>query len=81
VKSRMIQAASYIPDADKKLYSDLKVMHSAAGFYIGTVYDCPDLGPCPGSRDSGYYSDRASCEKDLADALANPEEFKWRMEP
>jgi len=36
MKSHMIALASYIKD--KESYSDLQVMHSGAGYYIGTVY-------------------------------------------
>lgn len=44
----------------KNGYSDLMVMKSAAGFYVGTYYrDCEFSEEgflCPGSRDSGYFA-------------------------
>lgn len=45
---------------DNSGYSELQVLKSAAGYYIGTLYtngpdsDCPGLVE-PGSRDSDYY--------------------------
>lgn len=37
-------------------YSDLQVLRSAAGFYIGTTYMDPENGwQEPGSRDSDYF--------------------------
>jgi hypothetical protein len=61
MRSPMIQNADYIDHEDKRNYSDLQVMKSAAGYYIGTVYNGPD-GPEPGSRDTGYYQKREMAE-------------------
>jgi hypothetical protein len=66
MKSLMVESLACI--ADKENYSDLQVMHSAAGFYIGTCYYDPVTGPEPGSRDSvEYYSTRTEAQ----DALNN----------
>lgn len=51
-------------------YSDLKVLSSAAGFYIGTLYEEFDAGgKCvwqePGSRDSGYFRTADDAAKEL----------------
>lgn len=48
------QVESYCPDPEN--YSDLQVMKSPAGWYIGTVYNSPDGYTEPGSRDSQYFS-------------------------
>jgi hypothetical protein len=56
MKSPMILNAGYISDEDKKLYSDLRVLKSGAGFYIGTTYYNKEGGFIePGSRDSQYF--------------------------
>lgn len=36
-------------------YSDLQVLESAAGFYVGTTYANPTGFTEPGSRDSDYF--------------------------
>ena len=50
---------SYPNDLEVGTYSDLQVMKSAAGYYVGTFYmDSLDSGEtflCPGSRDSQYF--------------------------
>ena len=46
-------------------YSDLKVMKSAAGYYVGTVYINDDGFVEPGSRESGYFKTREEAEKEL----------------
>lgn len=50
----------YPTDLKVGTYSDLTVMKSAAGYYVGTFYmDQLDSGEpflCPGSRDSGYFA-------------------------
>lgn len=46
--------------ADPENYSDLKVLSSNAGYYIGTVYTSPEGFNEPGSRDSHYFPDKAS---------------------
>lgn len=53
MKSPMIENADYIED--KKGYSELQVLSSAAGYYVGTTYTDEDGFTEPGSRDSGYY--------------------------
>lgn len=53
MKSPMVQNASYIED--KGNYSELQVMRSGAGYYVGTIYTGADGFQEPGSRDSGYF--------------------------
>ncbi len=40
--------------ADPENYSDLQVLRSAAGYYVGTIYN-NHTHPEPGSRDTGYF--------------------------
>jgi hypothetical protein len=48
----MVESASYVPDKGK--YSELQVLQSGAGYYIGTIYHGEDFDE-PGSRDSDYF--------------------------
>lgn len=54
MKSPMIQNSDYITNKDS--YSDLQIIKSAAGYYIGTLYTEKTYGfTVPGSRDSTSY--------------------------
>jgi hypothetical protein len=64
MKSPMVTNAPYI--TDKENYSDMRVMKSGAGFYIGTIHNDPDFGEEPGSRDSDYFSTKEEAESFLA---------------
>jgi len=46
-------------------YSDVKVLRSAAGYYIGTIFHHMDGYDEPGSRESGYYPTKELAEKAL----------------
>lgn len=67
MKSPMVTNLECIPD--KEGYSELKVLMSGAGYYIGTTY--LNIEPTgerweePGSRDSGYFNTREEAEKYL----------------
>lgn len=61
------------PDADR--YSDLKVMRSQAGFYVGTSYE----DGSPGSRDSGYHPSREAAERTLSLIISG--KIPPRMQP
>jgi hypothetical protein len=56
---KSLQVAKHnIPDADN--YTELQVMRSAAGYYVGTYYNnYDDIGALlfqePGSRESAYF--------------------------
>ncbi len=63
MKSPMIESADYIND--KVGYSDLQVLESPAGFYVGTMFNDPEDGQVPGSRDSGYFPSRDLAEEFL----------------
>lgn len=60
----MIESADWILPEDKPNYSDLKIMKSAAGYYIGTEYRYTHVSsPEPGSRDSEYFATSELAEK------------------
>ena len=46
-------------------YSQLKVMSSAAGYYLGTEYTNTDGFTQPGSRESGYFITKKQAEHAL----------------
>ena len=62
-----------LPDVHR--YSDLKVMKSQAGFYVGTTYD----DGSPGSRDSGYHPTRKAAERTLSLIVSG--KIQARMQP
>lgn len=64
MKSPMIVHATYLTEGEKSRYSDMQVLRSAAGWYVGTVYT-EDGVEERGSRDSGYYQTRAEAERHL----------------
>jgi hypothetical protein len=77
MRSPMIEQADYITDKDR--YSDMQVLRSAAGYYVGTLYHGEGLNE-PGSRDSeGYFKTRGEAEAHLADIKAG--KAKTRMTP
>ena len=59
----LTRAESICPDC--KVVLKPKVLHSGAGYYIGTFCDCG-----PYSRESGYFRTRAEAEKILPHYLA-----------
>lgn len=55
MKSPMVTNADYL--SEKTGYSDLQVLRSGAGWYVGTMYTDPADGfQEPGSRDSDYFA-------------------------
>lgn len=63
----LVSAKCEHPKAVRNGYTELQVLHSAAGFYIGTLYEEYDAnGKCvwqePGSRDSDYFRTEESAE-------------------
>ena len=70
-------------------FSELQVLRSAAGFYIGTTYTDPENGwGEPGSRDSDYFVHKEQAMMALAKLeelsgrpeLAEDEAFIWAWE-
>lgn len=70
MKSPMVQSLDSIED--KGRYSDLQVLRSGAGFYVGTIYHNPEGFDEPGSRDSDYFPTREQAEAYLKAIGENP---------
>ena len=66
MRSPLIMNATYIPDDEKYSYSELMVLQSGAGYYIGTQFFNPEGYREPGSRDSvEYYPTHAQAQHAL----------------
>ncbi len=77
MQSPMISTLGLLPDtfdsssAVRSAYSEMKVLRSGAGWYIGTTYDEFDahgeiVWQTPGSRDSGYFGTKEAAESSLS---------------
>lgn len=77
MKSPKIQSAAYISVEDKARYSDMLILESPAGYYIGTLYSNSEGFKEPGSRDSAYFDERGDAEKLLQTVknVVNPQEY------
>lgn len=62
MKSIQVLRARYTPLQDKENYSDLIVLRSIEGYYIGTLYNDPVYGTAPGSRDTSYLVSKSQAE-------------------
>lgn len=79
MKSPMVTNATYIKTEEKSGYTDLKVLKSAAGHYIGTLYEERNSSGEvvfvePGSRDSDYFANEESALAFLKALEADTEE-------
>lgn len=83
MKSPMIEKAKYISEEEKGSYTDLQVMHSGAGYYVGTMYHNPEGYDEPGSRDSGYFKSFKEADDFLKELNNNSKEAlsKLRTHP
>lgn len=80
MKSHMIETGDYI--TNKSGYSDLQVLQSAVGWYIGTIYSNYDtngnhLYDEPGSRDSVYFPTKEKAEEILS-VWENDPSILWK---
>lgn len=85
MKSVMIQSASYIDEEEKSKYSDLKVLKSGAGWYVGTTFSNSEDIPGttfeePGSRDSDYFATEQAAT-DFLKRLEAGEDLPIRLWP
>jgi hypothetical protein len=62
--TRSIQVNLVVPEPDRKNYSDLQVLKSAAGWYVGTLYISKSFTE-PGSRDTDYFDSEEVANKAL----------------
>jgi hypothetical protein len=55
-------------EAERAKYSDLKIMKSPAGYYVGTTYNAAGREGFdePGSRDSDYFATEAEAQAFLS---------------
>ena len=81
MKSPMITDASYISAAGKRRYSDLQVLQSNAGYYIGTTYNDPEIGIVPGSRDSEYFPTEREAQLELESIEKTNDTSSLRVNP
>ncbi|MDD2731405.1 MAG: hypothetical protein PHW33_04770 [Candidatus Portnoybacteria bacterium] len=75
----MIRDANYVDDKEK--YSELMVLQSAAGYYVGTMYTNEDGYEEPGSRDSDYFRTRNEAEIFLKYTEQSNDEDFLRKDP
>lgn len=76
---RSLIVETYCPDPDN--YSDLKVLSSGAGFYVGTVHTDPSGFTEPGSRDSDYFGTPEEAQTFLDDVAASGDRSRLRQHP
>ena len=81
MKSPMIVNADYIPEDEKGNYSELTILQSHGGFYVGTIYRDPNGHAEPGSRDSAYFRTRIEAEKFLAEIEESGDTSRLRKHP
>lgn len=82
MRSPMVEAATYI--TNKSSFSDLMVLRSNAGFYIGTVYYPVEYGKIPynpGTRDTGYFSSETEARRMLEWIEKSGDTRMLRMHP
>ena len=60
MKSNLVD--NVVPQEEKGRYTDLRVLRSAAGYYVGTMYVHPEGWEEPGSRDSDYFASKDEAE-------------------
>ena len=70
------QIERLIPPHEQHRYSDLQVLHSYAGYYIGTLYEDGQ----PGSRDTEYFRTHDEAV-DALDAILAGWQTTTRLEP
>ena len=70
------QVENVVSTEEQGNYSELQVLHSPAGYYVGTMYNNPEGYQEPGSRDSEYFPTFAAAEQALKSG-----EFDQRMTP
>ena len=79
MRSPLVEEADYIPDPER--YSDLQVLRSGAGYYVGTVYNHPEGYQEPGSRDSEYFPSHDAASKVLEELESGVGLDRLRMNP
>lgn len=81
MRSEIVSDMENISVEEKRRYSELQVLQSAAGFYIGTMYTNTDGSVEPGSRDSGYFGTKEQADEFFADVIKNNDRANLRFKP
>lgn len=83
---KSLQVASLYPHKDKlavlerECYTDLQVLRSGAGHYVGTMYRSPDGFQEPGTRDTVYYGTQEEAKlalEQLEAGIFNMDLYRW----
>ena len=81
MKSPMAATAEALEPSETG-YSELRVLHSMAGYYVGTVYIDPETGvEEPGTRDSEYFPRKQEAEAFLREITASGDSSGLRNHP
>jgi hypothetical protein len=66
---KSVIVANVVPAAEQSGYTELQVLRSNAGYYVGTMYRNVEADGStweePGSRDSGYFRSREEAQRFL----------------
>jgi putative NADH-flavin reductase len=67
---KSLQVSTHIHPSEQPSYSDLQVLRSAAGWYVGTTYKSPEANFFePGSRDTDYFATKQEAEYALSSLI------------
>lgn len=79
MKSIQILRAHYINQPEKDRYSDLIVLRSNAGYYLGTLFNGTEFTE-PGSRDTSYLETKSQAELALKVLSQLANDMRGQME-
>jgi hypothetical protein len=68
-------ATSFGEPTDEGVYSEIQVLKSKAGYYIGTIFKHKEGWEEPGSMESGYYPTKELAELDLNNNTWNQRQY------
>ncbi len=74
MKSLQVEAV-YSKQSDRDRFSDLRVLKSAAGWYIGTIHTLAEGFQEPGSRDTDYFPTKEIAEEVLAHLNSRDQDY------
>ena len=81
MKSPMLDNVYGNDEKEKGRYSEMQVLRSAAGYYVGTIYRNPEGYVEPGSRDSGYFRTKEEAQTFLDKVEKTGDISELRMTP
>ena len=70
LKSKIVTEANYLTAKEKSGFTELQVLHSNGGWYVGTLYQEKDkngnvLWTEPGTRDTDYFNSQEDAARYL----------------